>query len=135
MKNDKTIMKLREQIEEKEKTLNGLRPSLIITNCMLTLDGQNYNLNVLKLPELIHLYVKLTCYIQTADYTELLEDYEIGGFNIVDWVDDVYSKMVAKKLLAEKIKLTNMKTRLMQLLSAEKQTELEIDAIAAELGI
>jgi hypothetical protein len=135
MKNDKTIMKLREQIEEKEKALNGLRPSIIITNCMLTLDGQNYNLNVLKLPELIHLYVKLTCYIQTADYTELLEDYEIGGFNIVDWVDDVYSKMVAKKLLAEKIKLTNMKARLMQLLSAEKQTELEIDAIAAELGI
>ena len=135
MKNDKTIMKLREQIEEKEASLNGLTPSIIITNCMLTMDGENYNLNVLRLPELIHLYVKLTCYIQTADYTELLEDYEIGGFNIVDWVDDVYSKMVAKKLLAEKIKLTNMKTRLMQLLSAEKQTELEIDAIAAELGI
>lgn len=132
--NDDRIIELKKLIEEKEKEIV---PASLASKTTLILDfnGQKYNLNVMTLSELQILFCQLQA-LQTANeklsnfYTEPLS---IGGFFVVDWLDDIISKMNYLMTKNKKRELESMKKQLDKLLSDGKKTELLLDEIMEKL--
>lgn len=132
--NDDRIIELKKLIEEKEKEIV---PASLASKTTLILDfnGQKYNLNVMTLSELQILFCQLQA-LQTANeklsgfYTEPLS---ISGFCVVDWLDDIISKMNYLMTKNKKKELEAMKKQLDKLLSDGKRTELLLDEIMEKL--
>ena len=127
-KNDERILNLKKEIEKKKEEIDkrDIRFSPK-TNCILTLDGDTYNLHVCPMEKLQFLWIKLNMYLMSAK--DLSLDCSLSGFPIVDWVDDIKSKLNIMEIKAEKENLKKMEDKLNKLLSSDKRTELELDQI------
>ncbi|MFB0830782.1 hypothetical protein ACEU2D_14360 [Brevibacillus laterosporus] len=132
--NDQKIMELRKQIEAKKEKIGRSIKFAPITNCSIELDGVRYNLQVLTKEQIIALMVKLNAYAISAKELGLLNDYTISGFNVMDWIKDLKSKLVIVGRKEEEYKLKGMEAKLHKLLSNEKKVELEIDEIESMLN-
>ncbi len=128
--NDVVILKLKEQIKEKKKLLEVTKRFQPVTNCSIEIDGIRLNIQVLSKEQLINLLVKLNIYKISAKELELLNEFSISGFTVEDWMKDVQSKLMNLNRREEESKLSAMENRLHNLLSGEKQVELEIAEIA-----
>lgn len=131
-KNDERIMQLKSKIEKKRIELDKHRSRFNpITNCLLTLDKVTYNLNV----ESSELFlIKLNMMAMSAkdlniDTSKLI----ISGYSLDDWIEDVKANLEVQKHKKEKKDLDKLEKELTALLSDDKQTELEIDRLAAFL--
>jgi len=91
-----------------------------------------HNIQVLTKEQLIALLVKLNTYAMSAKDLGL-ESYVISGFDVVDWLIDIKSKLDFVSRKEEENKLKVMESKLHQLLSNEKKVELEIDEIMKSL--
>lgn len=132
-KNDDRILKLREQIEKKKKELkNNCVKFTPQTNCVLTLDGKTYNLNVCNKEELTLLMIKLHTYEMSANDLDI-SSLVISGFNIEWWILDIKNKLKVLEIKEETEKLKSNEELLEQLLSEDKKTELMLDEIAKTL--
>ena len=127
--NDEKIIKLKAQIEEKRKQLDKITRFSPVTNCSIELDNIRYNIQVLNREQLITLMIKLNAYKMSAENLELLDDCIISGYNVQDWISDIKSKLEIVSYKAEENKLKAMESKLHELLSNEKKTELAIDEI------
>lgn len=130
--NDERIMKLKETIESKRKELAS-KPTRFnpVTNCLLVLDRDTYNLHVdsSKLLLMKLNSMRLSAKDLEIDTSTLL----ISGFSLDDWITDVKNYLEVETYKKEKKKLDSLEEQLTSLLSNEKQTELQIDSLAAEL--
>ncbi|MBG9773030.1 hypothetical protein [Brevibacillus laterosporus] len=131
--NDQKIMELRKQIEAKKEKIGKTIKFIPVTNCSIELDGVRYNLQVLAKDQIISLLVKLKAYATSAKELALLNDYTISGFNVMDWIKDLNSKLDIVCRKEEEHKLKVMESKLHKLLSNEKKVELEIDEIESML--
>ena len=57
-KNDERVLQLKQVIDKKKSELKGSKRFTPLTNCVLDLEEQKYNLNVLQLDDLQFLLVK-----------------------------------------------------------------------------
>ena len=130
-KNDERVLQLKKIIDEKKSELKAVKRFTPLTNCVLGLDNQNYNLNVLQLGDLKLLLVKLNMYLMSAK--DLGVTLEISGYNVAEWMTDVKSKMEIFEYKKKESELKVLETKLDKMLSDEKKTELELDEIAALL--
>lgn len=131
-KNDERILQLKEIIDKKKAELKSIKRFTPLTNCVLDLDGQKYNLNVLQLNDLQLLLVRLNMYLISAK--DLHINLEIAGYNIAEWVTDIKSKIEIFEYKKKESELKSLETKLGKMLSDEKKTELELDEIATLLG-
>jgi len=129
--NDTRVMELKKQVAEKKKLAAKAVKFSPITNCSIELDGIRHNLNVLNREQLIGIVVKLNSYAVSA--CELLKEFNISGYNVMDWITDIKAKLNVIIQKEEENKLKALESKLHQLLSADKKVELEIDAIMEEL--
>ena len=129
--NDKKIMELKKQIEEKKNKVSKSQRFTPITNCSIEVDGIRYNIQVLTKEQLITLMVKLNAYAMSAKDLEV--EYIVSGFEVSDWIQDIKSKLDYVSGKEEENKLRIMEAKLDQLLSNEKKVELELDEIASFL--
>ena len=131
-KNDERIMQLKQQVEKKRNELAEHNSRFTpITNCLLILDKVTYNLHVDSSEMLL---IKLNMIAISAkdlgiDTSKLI----ISGFNLNDWITDVKNNLEVQKYKKEKNDLNTLEKNLNALLSEDKQTELEIDKLAALL--
>ncbi|MGG1440867.1 hypothetical protein ABE354_02180 [Brevibacillus laterosporus] len=132
--NDQKILELKKQIEEKKKKVGMSQKFTPVTNCSIELDGARYNIQVLQKEQIILLVVKLNAYALAAKELGLLGDYNISGFNVMDWLTDLKAKLDFVNRKEEEGKLKMMEAKLDQLLSNEKKVELEIDEIESMLN-
>lgn len=130
-KNDERVLQLKKIIEEKRSELKAVKRFTPLTNCVLSLDNQNYNLNVLQLDDLKLLLVKLNMHLMSAN--DLGIALEILGYNVADWMTDIKSKIETFEHKAKEAELKTLEAKLDKMLSDEKKTELELDEIAALL--
>jgi len=130
--NDKKIMELKKQIEDKKNKISKSQRFTPVTNCSIEFDGVRYNLQVLTKEQLITLMVKLNAYAMSAKDLEL-DSFVISGYVISDWITDIKSKLDFVSRKEEENKLKMMESKLHQLLSNEKKVELEIDEIMKNL--
>lgn len=132
-KNDDRILELKEKIEEKKQELSGKNTRFVpVTNCIIELDGMTNNLHTCDSDKLALLLVKLSLYKKEAENLDI--DFVISGYSIDDWITDIKNKFDVAKTKAEIYNLKTMESKLNELLSEDKKTELEIDDIAALLG-
>jgi hypothetical protein len=129
--NDKKIMELKKQIEEKKNKINKSQKFTPITNCSIEMDGIRCNLQVLNKEQLITLMVKLNAYAISAKDLEV--DYFISGYEVSEWIIDIKAKLDNVSRKEEENKLKVMEAKLHQLLSNEKKVELEIEEIMKSL--
>ena len=101
------------------------------TNCILDLDGQKYNINVLQFDELQLLLVKLNMYLMSASCLNIF--LMISGYSINDWIEDINNKLDVLEFRKKETELKALENKLNKMLSDEKKTELELDEIAALL--
>ena len=131
-KNDERVLQLKKIIEVKRSELKTVKKFTPITNCILDLEGQKYNLNVLHPYDLRLLLVKVNMYLMSAK--DLCIKFEISGYNIEDWITDINNKMEIFEHKYKESELKTLETKLDKMLSDEKKTELELDEIAALLN-
>lgn len=130
MNNDEKIIKLKQQIEEKRNKLGNLKRFTPITNCILELDGVTTNIQILSKEKLALLLVKLNLYKMSIENLNMSFDkIMISGYDIRDWMSDVLAKINVISYKEEEQKLKTMESKLVELLSNEKKTELAIDEI------
>lgn len=130
-KNDDRVLQLKKIVDEKKQELKTVKRFTPLTNCVLSLDGQNYNLNILQLDDLEFLLVKLNMYLRSANDLDI--DLHISGYSITDWMTDIKSKMEIFEYKKKESELKVLEVKLDKMLSDEKKTELELDEIAAML--
>ena len=131
-KNDERVLQLKKIIDDKKAELKAVKRFTPLTNCVLDLDGQKYNLNVLHMADLQLLLVKLNMYLMSAN--SLAINLEIAGYNIAEWIADIKSKIEIFEYKKKESELKALEAKLDKMLSDEKKTELELDEIAALLG-
>ena len=130
MNNDEKIIKLKQQIEEKRTKLGNLKRFTPITNCILELDGTTTNIQILSKEKLALLLVKLNLYKMSMENLNMSFDkIMISGYDVRDWMNDILAKIDIISYKEEEQKLKTMESKLVELLSKEKKTELAIDEI------
>ena len=130
-KNDERVLQLKEIIDKKKLELKSVKKFVPLTNCILDLEGQNYNLNVLQFDDLQLLLVRLNMYLISAK--DLGINLEISGYNISEWITDIKYKIEIFEFKRKATELKGLEAKLDKLLSEEKKTEMELDEIAAIL--
>ena len=132
-KNDERVLQLKEIIDNKKAELKLVNRFSPLTNCVLDLDDQKYNLNVLQLNDLKLLLIKLNMYLMSAKYLEI-SNLEISGYYVSEWIVDIKSKIEIITYKEKEKELKVLEAKLDKMLSDEKKTELELDEIAALLN-
>lgn len=130
-KNDVRVLRLKEIIDKKKSELKGAKKFTPMTNCVLELEGQRYNLNVLQFDDLQLILVRLNMYLMSAK--DLKINLEISGYNIAEWITDIKCKI---EIFEYKKKEAELKTLRLNWTRCYlmKKTELELDEIAALLN-
>jgi len=126
--NDQKILDLKAQIEHKKAMIERTKFSPV-TNCSIEMDGTRYNLHTLNSDSLTYLLINLNCF-QMSIKDLGIKKYEMSGYAIEDWINDIKMKL---KVIAQKAEEDNLKAlekKLSTLLSEDKKTELELDSIA-----
>lgn len=135
-KNDERILMLKEQIEEKKKEL-GKQPRFSpITTCLFDYNGNKINIHTLiDVKNINQLLVYFNMWAMSADDLGIdAEEVTWCGFSVLDWIEDLKSKKAVVEYAAKKEQLSALEKKLDKLLSDDKKTELEIDAIADLIG-
>ena len=128
--NDDKILKLKSEIAKKKEVLKGCKKFVPITNCSLPMDNKYINIHTLNSKDEIiaHMILVNSAKLSLVDLG-LLEEYKLGGYKLNDWLEDLKNKLLVVDRKTEEAKLQVMEAKLTKLLSAEKQTELEIAEI------
>ena len=135
-KNDERILELKKQIKEKKKEL-GKQPRFSpVTTCMFNHQGNRVNIHTLtSIKDINAMLVYFNIYVMSAENMEVnCEDIVFDGFTVTDWIEDLKSKKAVIEYTAQKEQLTALEKKLDKLLSDDKKTKLEIDAIADLIG-
>lgn len=128
-KNDKVILKLKAEIAAEKDSLAKIKNFTPVTNCSLELDGVRHNLHILTQPLVIALLVKVNALRLSADDLGLQKEFILSGYKIDEWVTDLKGRLLVVGAKEREAKLKLMETKLHNLLSEDKKTELEIDDI------
>lgn len=133
-KNDDRILELKKQVENKKKEIAKKNVKFVPeTNLVIEINGIKTNINVLNEKDLESLLVILNMYHMSAVDLEM-KDFEISGYKVDQWMNDVKAKINMKTLKNEEAELKRLEEKLDKLLSEDKKTELELDSIAALLN-
>lgn len=133
-KNDDRILELNKQVENKKKEIAKKNVKFVPeTNLVIEINGIKTNINVLNKKDLESLLVILNMYRMSAVDLEM-KDFEISGYKVDQWMNDVKAKINMKTLKNEEAELKRLEEKLDKLLSEDKKTELELDSIAALLN-
>ena len=128
--NDDVILQLKSKIDEKKALLKATERFTPVTNCSLELDGQRYNLNVISKEQIVYLMVKLNSLLMSAAKLNLQNEFQISGFSLADWMQDLTSRMAIVNRKAEQDKLRLLEDKLESRLSSDKKIELELAEIS-----
>lgn len=126
--NDTRILELKKSIEEKCAAIDGGRKFTPATTCIIQFGTIKINLHTLSVNDLRIVMAVLKCIRHHGD-----SGITICGFSLGQWLDDVFYLIEKKQNdeLRKQLKISEKK--LDTLLSEDKRTELELDAIAALL--
>lgn len=127
--NDEKILKLKEQIETKKNEIEKVKKFNPITNCIIELDGNKYNLQAIQKDNLVLLIIKLNMYRISFLDLKLETQLMICGYDINDWITDCKARLSNILIKEEENKLKAMESKLHKLLSDDKKIELEIAEI------
>lgn len=128
--NDERILKLQEQIEKAEEEALKLKKVSYITNCIIIIDSEKYNLHVLDEESLTMLLIKVNGYkLSALDLGLTPEDVKFGAYKLPEWIEDITTRIKVEKNNKHLKELKDAKETLNSLLSKDKKTEMKIAEI------
>jgi hypothetical protein len=131
--NDERILELKKQIQAKKEKLGKTKRFAPVTNCSLELNGQRTNIQTLMSKDLVAIMVSLNSLLLSAKDLGVEDEYEINGYKVQEWMDDVKARLDILSRKKEEQALKLMEGKLLKLLSERKKVELEIDEIESLL--
>ncbi len=131
--NDKIILSLKKDIDNKEKLLSKVDKFSPITNCNLELENIRYNLNVLDKKQVQYLIIKLTIIKKVNGEIFPDDNIEFSGYKIDDWIADLHSKYNILNIKTEESRLKILKSKLHNLLSNDTKVELELNDLKSQI--
>lgn len=120
-KNDKLILQLKKEIEQKKSLLAKSDKFIPETNCSLTLFGIKYNLHVQTSNQLLF----LKAFLNSLNSPDLI----LEGYKVEDWIKDIEVKYSILNIQSEKDRLKVLENKLYSLLSNDTKVSLEIEDI------
>lgn len=133
--NDTKIIELSNKIDKSLEIKNTENKKFIPKTCLvITVDGKEYNINVLSKQDLLMLLLKLNSYKMSAENFIDIRTFDICEYNIEDWICDIKNKY---DILNNKEKIKNaekIKSKLNSLLSSDKKVEIEISNLENEIN-
>ena len=120
-KNDRLILKLKKEIEDKKSLLAKSEKFIPETNCSLTLFGIKYNLHVQTSNQLLF----LKAFLNSLNSPDLI----LEGYKVEDWIKDIDVKYSMLNIQFEKDRLKALENKLYSLLSNDTKVSLEIENI------
>lgn len=135
-KNDEKILELMSLIDKRKAELGSYRRPNMETNGVLHLDGNTYNLHALNDIGKINLLIcQLHACIMSAENLKIDPNtLKISGYTLVQWLNDLGSQRAYIERRNAEAELQDYQSKLDTMLSSDKKTELEIDAIARALA-
>lgn len=121
--NDRVILQLQKDIKTKQSLIEKADRFSPITHCTLKIYGEVWNINVMNLEELQHIFATCLTLLNVG------VNYKISGFKLSDWIEDLNSKIAVKTITQEKQRLTELENKLKQLLTNETKVSLELENI------
>jgi hypothetical protein len=132
--NDQKILEMKKIVEDKKAKIAVSKNFKPITNCSFDFEGQRYNLHALNNKEtIVQVMVKLNCFITSAKDLNLLDQYTICGFKAEDWMTDLKAKFNLITIRDQEEELLDLEKKLTNLLSNEKQVELQLEGFKEQL--
>lgn len=131
--NDKVILELKQKIEVKKSELKKTKKFTPVTNSSLELNGNRYNIQTLGKSDVITFLVTLNSLASSAEELGLLKEFKLSGYNVMDWLSDLKSRLDILNVKDEEKKLNEMEKTLATLLSEDKKTEMELEKIKSML--
>lgn len=128
--NDEKILILKKKIDERKAALGKAERFAPVTSCSLEYGGTRYNLHVQDANTLYYLLCSLRSLEMAADDLDIPVNLSVSGFPVSDWIADIKGKLAVMERKENEEKLKKLEAQLDRLLSADKRTELEINAIA-----
>lgn len=125
--NDKLILGLKKQIEEKKSLLVKVGKISYTTNCSLPIDGNKVNLHVTNKETLLLCIAKLQSLKLGLNNVLPDEVLIIDGFTVDEWIGDLINKFNSLNLSLEKERLNKLEKKLHDLLSLDTKVSLEIE--------
>jgi hypothetical protein len=128
-KNDKLILTLKKEIEQKKNLLSKSQKFIPKTNCSLTVFGNSLNLHVANKEDLLKAIANvksLEIGLHSCLPGEILT---IGGYSSKEWLEDLINRFNNLNLSLEKTRLKTLEEKLYNLLSTDTKVSLEIEDI------
>ena len=135
-KNDETILLLKKKVELQREELAKLPRSLQSeTSTVFTPpDVDKKSIRVMNVEQLKLLKVQLHMYEMAASDLDIdLDEFTISGFTIDKWMHDIDTQISVLTRAEKEKKLKETENTLNKLLSDDKRTELELEALAKML--
>jgi len=128
--NDIKIDGLLQKIADQKKKLGPKPKSTLITNGVLQTHTKTYNINVSGIQQLVEAYADLLKIKQEHSYMQDAMDilnvksvgYDIGGYSITDWMEDIKNKVAAVQWNERKRELDKTEEKLNQMVSEDVKT-------------
>ena len=131
--NDARIMILKGQIQRERDSITEAKKFVPATTCIYTFpNNTKINLRALTEDELTQLLIIVHTLIGTAEKMDR-PGALFQGFTLYDWAHDIEGCLEQRYIHERKAKLARYEKQLDSLLSDDKKTELELDAIGKDL--
>lgn len=142
---DEQVMNLIKEIARQKADIAKLERPNWLTNCSFTYVENNLNGAVnLHVETNIKNLISYAAYLQEKETSYLAMSVVLGveeppkytwnGFSIADWVEDIRIRINKVNISKKREKLERLESRLNAIISPELRAELELQAIAGELG-
>lgn len=127
---DTVVLQLKADIAIKKEALKKVSEKFApVTNCMLTLHGERFNLNTINKDTILYLSSQLDAMNASLQVRFPGEALIISGFPVEEWIVDLYNLYIRTNRKTEEVRLKKLEERLTNLLSNDKKVELELDEI------
>ena len=131
--NDSRILALQEGIRKEREAIASVERFVPVTTCIFQFQNYKINLHTLDMEHLTLIHLLLRTFIKEAESLGYLKS-KIGGFTLEEWEHDVLGVMTKYNVRRRKQLLEQQEKKLAALLSEDKRTELELDAIEEMLN-
>lgn len=128
-KNDKLILTLKQEIEQKKNLLSKAQKFTPKTNCSLSIFGSSLNLHVANKEDLLRVIASVKSLELGLESCLPGETLMIGGYSSEEWLEDLINKFNNLNLSLEKARLKSLEEKLYNLLSVDTKVSLEIENI------
>ncbi len=141
--NDDIVEQLLEKVEAKKKEIKKIERPIWKTSCVFGKDPDSPQTTNIQVVKNVDVLVDITAWVLSYELNwgracvslEVSRECKIKGYTCEDWLDDLKTRVNQIQINTKKEELKKLEDRLNTLVSPEKRREIELAAIAKELGV